>query len=70
MLVLSRKATETIVIDDRIHVTILRANRGQVRIGIQAPREVPVVRGELRRDRKGEPPVDCLALDTASQNSV
>ena len=50
MLVLSRKATETIVIDNRIHVTILRTQRGVVRVGIEAPRDIPVVRGELRQD--------------------
>jgi carbon storage regulator len=61
MLVLSRKATETIVIDDRIQVTILRAQRGQVRIGIQAPRDIPVVRGELCHGGKDTPALDCLA---------
>lgn len=49
MLVLSRKAAETIVIDHRIQVTILKARRGVVRLGIQAPRDIPVVRAELGR---------------------
>ena len=61
MLVLSRKAAETIVIDDRIQVTILQAKRGSVRIGIEAPREIPVVRGELRRIDESAESADCLA---------
>jgi carbon storage regulator len=61
MLVLSRKAAETIVIDDRIQVTILQAKRGSVRIGIKAPRDIPVVRGELRRFDEPTEMADCLA---------
>ena len=61
MLVLSRKAAETIVIDNRIQVTILQAKRGSVRIGIEAPREIPVVRGELRRIDASAELADCLA---------
>ena len=61
MLVLSRKAAETIVIDNRIQVTILQAKRGSVRIGIEAPREIPVVRGELRRIDAAAELTDCLA---------
>ncbi len=61
MLVLSRKAAQTIIIDDRIQVTILQAKRGSVRIGIEAPRDIPVVRGELRRDNKTKELIGCLA---------
>jgi len=49
MLVLSRKKRETIVIDDRITVTIVRIKGDTVRLGIEAPREVPVHRGELQQ---------------------
>ncbi len=48
MLVLTRKLEQTIRIGDSIRVTILRIERGQVRIGIEAPREVPVLRDELQ----------------------
>ena len=61
MLVLSRKAAQTIVIDNRIQVTILQAKRGLVRIGIEAPRDIPVVRGELRPADKTTELTHCLA---------
>jgi carbon storage regulator len=47
MLVLTRREGETIQIDDKIRVTILGRENGQVKVGIEAPREVPVVREEL-----------------------
>lgn len=48
MLVLSRKMSETIKIGDDIELMILRIDRERVRIGIEAPRDVVVVRGELQ----------------------
>lgn len=47
MLVLTRKHQEQIRIGDNITLTILRIKGNAVRIGIEAPREVRVVRGEL-----------------------
>lgn len=47
MLVLSRKLDEAIVVDGRITVTILDISGNTVRLGIEAPREVPVHRGEV-----------------------
>ncbi len=47
MLVLSRKKSETIKIPDDVTITIVRISDGTVRIGIDAPREVRIVRGEL-----------------------
>jgi carbon storage regulator len=44
MLILSRKLNESIVIDGRIIVKILRIERDTVKIGIQAPAELPVHR--------------------------
>lgn len=50
MLVLSRKAGESLVIDDRISVTVLSIEPGgQVNLGICAPREVLVLRSELQK---------------------
>lgn len=50
MLVLSRKQSESIVIGDRITVTILRLKGNTVRVGIEAPDDVPILRGELEPD--------------------
>jgi carbon storage regulator CsrA len=47
MLVLTRKLQQQVRIGDQITVTILRVKGHTVRIGIEAPREVRVVRGEL-----------------------
>ena len=52
MLVLSRKTSQRITIGGDVVVTVLRTNRGTVKLGIDAPPEVRVVRGEIatRRD--------------------
>lgn len=47
MLVLGRKTGESVVISDNIVVTILSVERDQVKLGIEAPRQIPVVRKEL-----------------------
>ena len=47
MLVLSRKKGESIVISDSIVVTVVDLRNGKVRLGIEAPKEVPVHRKEL-----------------------
>jgi len=47
MLILSRKSGESIVIDGRIHVKIVRVEGDVVKIGIEAPAEVPVHRREV-----------------------
>jgi carbon storage regulator len=47
MLVLSRKCNESIVIDGKITITIVEVQGNRVRLGIEAPREIPVQRAEL-----------------------
>ncbi len=49
MLVLSRKEGEQLLIGDNIVLTINRLSGNRVAIGIEAPREVRIVRGELER---------------------
>lgn len=58
MLVLSRKQDQQIKIGDQVTVTILRVKGNTVRIGIQAPRDVRVVRGELPKMGAGEEPAN------------
>ena len=47
MLVLSRRENEQICLGDSIRVTVVRLSGDRVRIGIEAPTEVPIVREEL-----------------------
>ena len=47
MLVLTRKRNESIVIGDDIEVTVLSVAGEKVRIGIEAPRDIPVFRKEV-----------------------
>ena len=47
MLVLSRKVGQRILIGDRIVVTVAKLANGQVRLGIEAPREIAVFREEI-----------------------
>jgi carbon storage regulator len=47
MLVLSRKLGEKIFINDNICITVVDIDRGKIRLGIEAPREVPIFRKEL-----------------------
>ena len=47
MLILTRRVGEAIVIDEDITVTVLGVKGNQVRVGITAPDEVPIVRSEL-----------------------
>jgi carbon storage regulator len=56
MLVLTRKLMEKLFIGENICVTVVRLEGGQVRLGIEAPREVAVVRGELVPERLGMRP--------------
>jgi carbon storage regulator len=54
MLILSRRAGEAINIGDDIKVIVLEIGRGQVRIGITAPKSVPVFREEIYERLKAE----------------
>ena len=57
MLVLSRKLGEKIVIGDNIVVTVVKIDRNQIRIGIEAPQSVPVYREEIAPMRPEQKPV-------------
>ncbi|MFO0959052.1 MAG: carbon storage regulator CsrA [Isosphaeraceae bacterium] len=51
MLVLSRKLGERIIIGDNIVVTVVKIDRNQIRVGIEAPAEVGVYREEIAPKR-------------------
>jgi carbon storage regulator len=57
MLVLSRKIGEKIYINENICITVVDIDRGKIRLGIEAPRDVPIFRQELLGDggAKGAP---------------
>lgn len=47
MLILTRRIGETIIIGDGVHITILGIKGNQVRVGINAPQNLPVHREEI-----------------------
>ena len=50
MLVLTRRTGETILIGDDIEITVLVVDGNQIRVGIDAPEDVRILRGELLDD--------------------
>ena len=54
MLVLSRKKSESIVINDNITITVVEVRGDKVRLGIEAPREIPIHRSEVHAAIKAE----------------
>ncbi len=48
MLVLSRKTDETIFIGDDVQIKVISISKDKVKLGIEAPKNVSVIRGELR----------------------
>ena len=49
MLILQRKEGESLLIGDNVEVTVLGVEAGRVRLAIQAPRSVTILRSELKR---------------------
>ena len=73
MLVLTRKSNQSIMIGDDIEVSVLSVMGEKVRIGISAPREIPVFRKEvyleIQQDRAadaGKDQVDAALSDLSS----
>lgn len=63
MLVLTRKPLETVLIGDAIRVTLLAIRGNHIRLGIEAPGDVKIVRAELCR--QVEPSIKDSATTTA-----
>lgn len=47
MLVIGRKPGEYVVIDNNIKVKVVKSNDGDLRLAIDAPRDIKIIRGEL-----------------------
>ncbi len=60
MLVLSRQKDESIIIGDNVEITIVDIRGDKVRLGITAPKEIPVHRREvyeaIQREKNGQKP--------------
>lgn len=67
MLVVSRKVGQRILIGDKIVVTVVKVGSGGVRIGIDAPTEMAVIREELAEQLRQ---AEQLAIEAAQQQSV
>ena len=65
MLALSRKKNEALVINNNIEITILDIKGDQVKVGINAPKEVPVYRKEvyLQIQEENKASIDPNSLD-------
>ena len=76
MLVLSRKKNESIVIDDDITIVVVEIRGDKVRLGVEAPKEVPVHRREvfdaIRRNEAaaGKEKPDTAKPDTAKPDTA
>jgi carbon storage regulator len=63
MLVLTRKREESVVVAGQIVITVLEIGRGRVRLGVQAPRDVTVFRGEVHQRMLANPKLETLVLE-------
>lgn len=73
MLVIRRKREQTIRIGEDIEITVLEIENGQVKLGINAPRDIPVFREEIaatRRSNQGAALLSSAALKALGTYSV
>ncbi len=68
MLVVTRKTEESVIIADNIEITVLEVARDRVKLGISAPKDIKIIRNELRDAQKTN--VDSsLAVSKAALNA-
>lgn len=70
MLVLTRKKNESIIINDNIEITIVDVQGDQVRIGINAPKNVSIYRKEIYTEIKEENKKASSGLSVKSLNEI
>lgn len=73
MLVLSRKTGQTIQIGDNITITITQVKGKSIRVGVEAPAEIPIRRGELEvydRKRHALPSSDSIQVSLPACESL
>ena len=70
MLVLSRKKNETIIIDDHIVITVVEIRGDKVRLGIEAPKEIPIHRSEVHAAIHSEQTTTVPEHKTGEQDSA
>lgn len=69
MLVLSRKKNESIVINDDITIVVVEIRGDKVRLGVEAPKEVPVHRREVYDAiKRGQTQQDPVSFDSKEPN--
>jgi carbon storage regulator len=69
MLVLTRRVTESVRIGDEVTVTILGMKRGQIRIGVSAPKSTAVHREEVYRRIHVELPGDPVRIQKVDEQA-
>ncbi len=65
MLILTRRVGETLMIGDDVNVTVLGVKGNQVRLGINAPRDVAVHREEIY-ERINQEPLEAIVVEETS----
>jgi len=70
MLVLSRKTNESIMIDHNIKVVVLEIQGNKVRLGFEAPQDVPIHREELQAKTRQDHPVTWDVLPTSGSLGI
>jgi carbon storage regulator len=71
MLILSRKRDQSVVIDGNIRVTVLNVKGQVVRLGIEAPSDVAIVRSEIAHSGNDHSPrTKAHALDLAESSCI
>lgn len=69
MLVLSRKVSESLLIGQDVRITVLKVERSHVRIGIEAPGSVMILRAELVDNATDDDRVESASQETTTAAS-